>query len=59
MGKERNFTQCKQCKYFVEDDDTLKHSIEYCIILGANLDTSGYCDDFIALELDADPEPVG
>lgn len=58
MGKERDFTQCRLCKYFVEDDETLKHSIEYCIILGANLELSGSCGDFIALKKDADPEPV-
>lgn len=65
MGKTANFTQCRLCKYFVEDDDLLKNSIEYCILLGVNMDLSGNCADFVALsgesvslEKDTDPEPV-
>ena len=65
MGKNGNFTQCKLCKYFVEDDESLKNSIEYCILLGSNIDTSGHCDEFITLndethtlKKDFDPEPV-
>ncbi|MBB6481636.1 hypothetical protein [Spirochaeta isovalerica] len=59
MAEDRDFTQCRKCKYFVEDDDSLKTVIEYCIILGANLDTSGHCPEFVALKKDADAELVG
>ena len=66
MSKNENFTQCKLCKFFVEDDESLKNSIEYCILLGSNIDTSGHCPEFIALneesqplKRDTDPEPVG
>lgn len=60
MGIERDFTQCRQCKFFVEDDDSLKTVIEYCIILGANLDTSGNCKEFIAFQKDeGDAEQAG
>jgi len=59
MSEKRNFTQCRMCKYFVEDDESLKTLIEYCIILGASLDTSGNCEDFVALDKKADAELVG
>ena len=65
MGKNGNFAQCNLCKYFVEDDESLKNTIEYCIVLGINIDNSGECSDFISLneesaslERDSDPEPV-
>jgi len=64
MVKKGNFTQCKLCKYFVEDDESLKHTIEYCILLGININTSGNCpeykalsEEFTSFERDSDPEP--
>ncbi|MBN2659061.1 MAG: hypothetical protein JXR86_18545 [Spirochaetales bacterium] len=59
MANIRDFAQCSKCKYFVEDDESLKTVIEYCIILGAKLNTSGHCEEFVALEKDADAELVG
>lgn len=65
MEKKRNYSQCRLCKYFVEDDETLKSPIAYCILLGINIIHSGDCSDFtslndeaIELHRDSDPEPV-
>ncbi|MBI9100058.1 MAG: hypothetical protein JEY91_16370 [Spirochaetaceae bacterium] len=67
MGEKRNFTQCRQCKYFVDDDDSLKSAIEYCILLGININDSCNCPDYIPLdrqssslkkETHIEPEPV-
>ena len=65
MEIKKDYSQCRQCKFFVEDDEALKNSIAYCILLGINIDDSGNCADFIALEentvskeKDSDPEPV-
>lgn len=65
MGNVANYAQCSLCKYFVEDDESLKNTIEYCILLGININTSGNCTEFTSLngesisgKLDSDPEPV-
>jgi hypothetical protein len=49
MGKKRNYSPCVQCKYFVEDDESLKNTISYCILLGINIDDSGFCPEFVPL----------
>ena len=67
MEKNFNYAQCKLCKYFVEDDESLKNTIEYCILLGININDSGNCPEFISLneesisfklDPDSEPEPV-
>jgi len=67
MGKKKKYSQCLQCKYFVEDDESLKNPISYCILLGININDSGDCPDFVSLseedlplkrKTDPDPEPV-
>lgn len=65
MEKNHNYAQCRLCKYFVEDDETLKNTIAYCILLGININDSGHCPEFkslneesASLQVDFNPEPV-
>ncbi len=52
MEEKKDYSQCIKCKYFIEDDKTLKTAISYCIILGINTDNSGRCSDFAKLNMD-------
>jgi hypothetical protein len=49
MDNNQKYSQCSLCKFFVEDDESLKNPISYCILLGIHIDTSGQCPEFSSL----------
>ncbi len=47
MKEETEKFQCKQCKYFINNDLSLKTPLPYCILLGKNLYRGENCPEYV------------